>query len=268
MTKAIISSTYQDNYFWNIPLVTFLWNKLGVDVICFVPNLFVSEDVEKSNKTDLVTKVIKEQELKIDICVFECPDYKEATYSQCLRNYASAIKSIDDETVLVSSDCDMGVFRLPPYISGFTIFGSDLVPNGQYPMCFISAKAKDWRNAFEINDRTYQRCIDDLLGDVEAEHYRGNFWARDQEVAFNKINLTQELNLIPRTNGQTPFAQLRLDREDAYLLERDVTDVYDFHLPRPGYEHFEKILTILQKIYPNDGFDWLVEYNEAYKKLL
>lgn len=267
MTKAIISSTYQDNYFWNIPLVTYLWNKLGVGVICFMPTIFEDKESEYK-KYCLVQQTIKEQGLDLYVAMFNAPDYKKATYCQCLRSYGASLESIDDETILISSDCDMGIFQLPPYISGFTIFGSDLVPNGQYPMCYISAKAKDWRNAFEINGRTYQQCIDDLLGDVEAEHYRGNFWARDQEVAFNKINLTQELNLIPRTNGETPFAQLRLDREDAYLLERDVTDVYDFHLPRPGYEHFEKIITILQKIYPNDCFDWLRTYNDEYKKLL
>ena len=35
--KAILSSTYDDKYLWNLPLVTWCWNKLGIDVICFLP---------------------------------------------------------------------------------------------------------------------------------------------------------------------------------------------------------------------------------------
>lgn len=34
--KAIISTTYSDQYLWYLPLTVWAWNKLGVDVVCFI----------------------------------------------------------------------------------------------------------------------------------------------------------------------------------------------------------------------------------------
>ncbi len=36
--KAIISTTYDDLYLFYLPITTWAWNKLGVDVICFMPD--------------------------------------------------------------------------------------------------------------------------------------------------------------------------------------------------------------------------------------
>lgn len=268
--KAIISSTYDSKYLFFIPIVTWCWNKLGVDVVCFIPELYLDgANLEEEEKLDLISKVCKEQGLKISYNTFSAPEHKEATYAQCLRTYAAALDLPEDE-ILCTSDVDMALFQIPPYISGFTVFGSDLVPPKQYPICYISAKVKDWRNAFEINGRTYQQCIDDLLGDIEAQEYRGNFWAKDQENAYNKINLTQELNYVPRSNGQNQWATKRYDRDDSYILDRLSSDTIDFHMNRPGYEdkNFEIILTILKYHFPDENFQWLIDYTNAYKQLL
>lgn len=265
--KAIISSTYSDIYLWNIPLCVWAWNKLGVDVICFIPEILDSKTYQKPA---LIIDTMGAQNLKFKIHTFSAPEHKQATYAQCSRLYGACLDLPEDE-ILITGDCDMANFIIAPHDEhGFTIFGSDLVPPNQFPMCYLSATVKNWRAAFEINGRTYQQCLDDLLGHIEAEHYRGNFWAKDQETAYNQIATKAICGYIlaPRSNGENQFATLRLDREDSYLLERDVTDVYDFHLPRPGYEHFEKIITILKKIYPQDDFTWLENYNEEYKKLL
>lgn len=281
--KSIISSTWDDKYMYFIPIVTFCWQKLGIDTICFMPNPKENKlseyEFEFSGKTgkgiiderySLIINTLHKFNGNLDIKFFTAPEHKEATYAQCARLYGSCLDLPEDE-ILITGDCDMANFAVPPYDEhGFTIFGSDLVPPHQFPMCYLSATVKNWRAAFEINDRTYQQCLDDLLGHIEAEHYRGNFWGKDQETAYNQIATKGHCGyrLEPRSNGENQFATRRLDRDDAYLMERDVTDVIDFHLPRPGYEHFEKIIAILGKIYPQDDFTWLETFNSEYKKLL
>lgn len=290
--KAIISITYSDTYLYFLPIVTYCWNKLGVDVICFMPEIRDGGDREFKEmgkltwqKVRLISEVNAKNGFKITAYYFNAPEHKESTYAQCSRLYAACLDLPEDE-VIFTSDVDMALFKLPPYVGGFTIFGADLVPAKQYPMCYISAKVKDWRRAFELYEyktstefpkgvsggviKSYQNCLDELLGGIEAQHFRGNYWGKDQETAYNKISLTQEINITPRAKPGTQFASKRYDRDDAYILHRLSPDMIDFHMNRPGYEdrNFEIILTILKYHYPSDSFDWLIDYNNAYKKLL
>ena len=160
-------------------------------------------------------------------------------------------------------------FRQPPYNNMLTVWGSDLVPQGQMPMCYITGTVKQWKEAFGIGGRTYQQCIDDLLGDDECKDYRGNRWSRDQELAHDCISKLNH-SLVPRAREGTQWAKNRLDRDDSYILDRLNLSNEDFHMNRPGYEdkNFQIILTILQYHYPQEDFGWLVSYNEEYKKLL
>lgn len=254
--------------------MTWCWNKLGVDVICFMPQKIHQktgiEGLHKRDKVSLITNTIMEQKMKCTAAYFDASEHKEATYSQCARLYAACLDLPEDE-VLITSDVDMLTFRLPEMLEGgFSIFGSDLVPENQYPMCYISAKVKDWRNAFELDNKSYQQCLDELMKDRDSVSMRSDFWALDQEIAYNKINLTQGIHYIPRTNGQNQFATHRLDRDDSFLLDRMNNEIYDYHANRPPYEedNFQKILTVLKFFYPEENFQWLIDYTNAYKQLL
>lgn len=267
MAKAVISTTYDSKYLWFLPLTTFLWNKLGVDVICFMPRLN-----EISDKIALINKVQVEQKLRQKHYFFNSPTHKEATYSQCARLYAACLDLPEDE-LLITSDIDMALFKIPvpEYTNGtFTVFGSDLVPEKQFPICYLSATVRQWRDAFNLNGKSYQQCLDELLGDIECESFRGNYWGKDQEEAYNKINLSQAISYVPRSNGQNQWATKRYDRDDAYILDRLSPDTIDYHMNRPGFEdgNFQIILTIMKYHFPNEDFQWLIDYNEHYKKLL
>ena len=275
--KAIISSTLDDKYLFFIPLCVWAWNKIGVDVICFLP---------KNNFNDLQTRkyltaidCLHSINAKFDIHTFSAPEHKEATYAQCSRLYAACLDLPEDE-VLITSDVDMAVFGdyFDKYCndgSGLSkmiqIHGTDLVPDNQYPMCYIKADVGQWRNIMDIHNKTYQQCLDDLLGDIEAEHFRGNFWAKDQETIFNAF---KERNIIrghiKRAKEGTQFASKRYDRDDAFLLDRLSQDTIDYHMPRPGYEekNFEQIMTVLKYHYPNEDMQWLVDYKNEYCLLL
>jgi len=69
---------------------------------------------------------------------------KEATYAQCSRLFGGSLGLPKDEMVIVS-DIDMLLFKIPPTNKGyFTVFGADLTPPKQYPMCYISVPKQDY----------------------------------------------------------------------------------------------------------------------------
>lgn len=260
---AIISTTYDDKYLYFLPITTWCWNKLGVDVICFFP-------YKKTGKAHFVLKTVSENcKGRNRALGFVAPEHKEATYAQCSRLYGACVGLPEDE-ILITGDADMAMFKVPEYTSGaFNIFGSDLTPPKQFPICYLMATVKEWRDAFDLKGKHYQECLDGLLGSIEAESFRGNYWCKDQEEAYNKISKVSRIEKVRAKEG-TQFSTKRYDRDDAYILDRLSLDTIDFHMNRPGYEdkNFQIILTILQYHYPQEDFGWLVSYNEEYKKLL
>jgi hypothetical protein len=265
--KAVISTTYSDTYLFFLPITTWCWNKLGVNVICFMPQDLT--DYQRYTRLAEVNHCLVRNNLKCDIKFFDCPEHKEATYAQCSRLYGACL-DLPEEEVLVIGDVDMAMFQIPKYEGGFTITGYDLVPKGQYPACYVSSKVKDWRNAFKLNGITYQQALDRLLGDDECQDYRACRWSVDQEQLYKNISLDQEINLIPRTNGQTPFAQNRVDRTDLHYMDRLDFNIFDAHLWRDGFQedNFKKIVELMQFMYPDENFDWLISYTEQYRALL
>ena len=273
--KAIISTTYSDTYLYFLPIVTWCWNKLGVDVICFMPVPNVSD----MSKLLLISDTMGNKDMKFNGHYFSMPEHKQATAAQCSRLYGACLDLPEDE-VLVTSDIDMGVINFPfagEIVFGglikdrIIVFGGDLVPQGQVPMCYLIGSVKTWRSQFLLEGYTYQQKLDELLGDIECENMRGNYWSKDQQEANRAIVESQFDNInVNRAKEGTQFASHRYDRDDKFILDRLSPDTIDFHMPRPGYEdkNFEIILTILKYHYPDENFDWLISYNEEYKKLL
>lgn len=269
--KAIISTTYDDKYLFFLPIVTWCWNKLEVDVICFMPYL---NGEDQNKRIDVVNDALRSFGSKHQYVGFEAPEHKEATYAQCSRMYAAALDLPDDE-VLVTSDIDMVVFQIPPKLeNGFSVFGTDLVPIGQMPMCYISATRHDWLRAFNPSQMTYQAVLDQLLGGIECENFRGNYWAKDQEEAYKKIiyykYMDGWLHQFDRARPGTQFAGNRVDRDDINWRSYCGPHLIDAHLWRPGYtnENFANILELLQTQYPEDNFQWLIDYRNQYIQLL
>ena len=269
--KAVISTTYDDKYLYFLPIVCFCWRKLNVDVICFMPDITTKTQAE-ANRYFLIQDTILKFNGKESTNWFQAPEHKEATYAQCSRLYGACLDLPEDE-ILVTSDIDMAVFKVPPfaYLGGFTILGADLVPDGQLPMCYVTATVKDWRGAFGLLNITYQQALDRLLDKDECQDYRACRWSVDQEQMRNKIfNSNSSINLLPRSNGQNQFAQNRVDRDDTNWRSYVNDDLIDAHLWRNGYEeqNHNNIMELMQMRFPNEDFTWLDNYRNAYKELL
>jgi hypothetical protein len=266
---AILSCTPDDLYLFNLPFAIHSWNKIGVRCIVFVPMIY---DEEHNKRIVPLFRMKMYKTLAFEWYGFEAPADKQATYAQCSRLYAGAIPGIDPLEIMITADADMCVFQ-KEYWKQFVpngainIVGHDLVPAGQFPMCYIAMPAVGWRDVFHGHDRTYQQCLDDLLGGIEADNFRGNYWAKDQEEAHNRISagpypIVRHFRAAPGTQ----FATRRADRDGWVVTE----DIIDAHLPRPGYtdENFAKILHLFKFMYPNDDHLWMHKYREEYVKLL
>lgn len=266
--KAVISCTEDEKYCWYIPVVIWVWNKFGIGVILFLP-----ESSKANPQMQFCLSSINDKDGVNKVCYFGMPTRKEATASQCVRLYASAIDLPEDETIVIS-DIDMFVFN-PSYfhepVKGLIdIYGADLVPPKQYPMCYGVGQVGTWRTL--IGEGTVQEHLDRLLGDIECDNMRGNYWGKDQETLWNLLNTNDEVDyrLFNRAKPGTQFATNRLDRDDAYILERLSPDIVDYHANRPGYEphNFQTIMAILNYFFPHEDLSWIYEYDEKFKQLL
>lgn len=267
--KAVISTTYDDQYLYFLPITTWCWSKLGAEVICLMPYT-----QQNNKKESLAIGYIGDFcSLPFGRRYFFCHPDKQATYTQCSRLYAAALAEIADDERLVTSDIDMAVFKQPlPAASQdmLEVLGHDLTPQGQFPMCYVAGTAKTWREVMQINGRSLQQCLDDLLGAVECENMRGNYWSKDQEELYNKLTVCGRWTGVKRARPGTQFAADRVDRDDINWRTYCGPDLMDAHLWRPGYtdENFANILELLRTQYPDENFDWLINYRNEYLKLI
>lgn len=262
--KAILSSTYDDLYLFNLPIVTWAWKRLSVDVICFMPNFNQAPDVQK------VELVARNCPKTLDFQLFNCPPEKTATYAQVSRLFGCYANVSNYETI-ITSDVDMLVFKLP-YVSpteNMSTVGYDLTPEKQYPMCYASGLALCWWEMFGYESISYQEMLDKHLAHENCENMRGNLWCRDQELLYNYMNKVPH-NKISRARPGTQFASNRVDRDDSFWEERLNEFTLDAHLWRPLWEpaNFEKLLKLLRFKWPEEDFGWVIEYRNEYIKLL
>jgi hypothetical protein len=258
--KAVYSSSNESLYSFFIPIAAWCWSKIQVDSIVFIPKAnSILLDYSKAFAATLTPTIIYKE--------IDSPAHKIPTFLQCSRLYAAALDLPENE-LLFTSDVDMAVFKLPPFNADIYIHGADLVPENQFPICYAAARVGTWRMLMEINGRGYQECLDDLLGHIECDHMRGNYWGKDQETLYNKTHT--HAHKIPRARPGTQFATNRVDRDDINWRSYCGPDLIDAHLWRPGYQenNFNNIMELLKIQYPQDNFQWLIDYKNDYISLL
>lgn len=257
---SLFSSTYDPIYDFYIPIASYCWDKLGVESLVAVPKRMMDSD-----RYYLIKRYSN-----ASFAGFQCREDKEATYSQLSRLYLAS--ELREGEIAIISDVDMaffGAYMIKAPTAGFIdIYGADLVPPNQVPMCYLVGAKRDWENLMQINGRSLQKCLDDALGHEEMQNMRGCLWARDQETAHKHIiNCSIQHT---RARPGTQFASNRADRDDINWRFYLGLDLVDAHLWRPGYEeaNFANIMELLQTQYPEDNFQWLIDYRNEYIKLL
>lgn len=269
---AVISNTDDPLYHFFLPITAWSWNKLGIDVLCFSPGVNSPEELYSDKEVLAATTYMDHCKFVIR-GYFNSPADKTATYAQCSRLYGATLPFSDGE-VLVTGDIDMAVFNKRYFEQlndgSIHVVGVDLVPDGQYPICYVAMPSLTWQHVMAIGiHESHQMKLDQLLGHLDCEHFRGNYWAKDQETIFNALNAGDWIIIEhERAKPGTQFANRRADRDG--WPEVIPLDIIDAHLPRPGYtpENFAKILNLFQTMYPEDDFQWMIDYRNEYVKLI
>lgn len=256
---VILSTTPDPLYSFFMPIVSWSWAKKGIKphVFMFGFNNMMYEVFNWSHSAK--GKVIS------------VPNERAATYAQCSRLYGHLIKDAAEDETIVVGDIDMAYFGdMIKDEPGINIYGADLVPDGQFPMCYIAMSKANWRKVMGDHEDLIS-ALDNLLGKEEANNKRGEWWCRDQETIFNKI---KESGLPYTTHDRRVSdtqrtAKNRADRDGWHF---NTNGLIDAHLPRNngGYtdENFGRILQLFHKMYPNENLNWMVDYRNKFIQLL
>lgn len=263
--NPVHSCTDNPLYSFYIPIVAYAWRKLGV----IYPFFFLPKEKSKS------MQLAMDYSGSISWWDLDYAADRQPTYFQCARLFPLTTAYLNKEDhYFIISDIDMIAFK--PLIDAiesklttdnFVIAGADLTPESQYPMCYAAATVKTWEKVF--GTATTEQALSKLLDEIKVDNMRGNFWCKDQETLKNTVdNSGVEIVKIDRRISNTQrTARNRADR-DGRNFENN--GLWDAHLKRPGYseENFKTILSLLKEQYPQDNFDWLIEYRNKFVELL
>lgn len=250
MNKYIVLSVNDNpDYLWFVPLCGWAWKKIG-----WKPIIFCNGNCGIASPLILNVK-----------------DHRSDTITQVSRLYASAIQK---DGYLMTGDIDM--IPLSDYWKHdpdrISVYGHDLTGHTHYPICYIGMQAQKWREVMNIDSEDYNSLIKrDLDANTNAksdDFYK--YWFVDQEIATERLKrFKREIDFMNRGQYPNGFAYGRVDRGAWSLNHKEFIDAHLFqqvyHKGREQY--FDKILELLARIWPEEDFSWLVDFNNEFKKL-
>ena len=267
MKKYIVLSVNDNpDYLYFLPLTCWAWRRFGWEpIVMWQTN---PETVNKKlwslvydNKGKGVTKFN---------FLYDTFGYRSDTITQVSRLYAACVQ----EGYLMTGDIDL----IPlsdywhPKEGEITVYGHDLTGYTHYPICFIGMDSTRWVEVMGLSSPDYNKLIkrdlDTLPQAKDPDFYK--YWFSDQDLITKRIKETQfPIKFVNR--GQLPngYAKGRVDRGAWTLDHKEFIDAHLFHqMYHKGREqYFEKTLDLLEKIWPEENFDWFILYTQEFRKL-
>lgn len=261
MRKAvIISSNESDDYLFYVPIVIWLWDKLGWDVVCKMPKASTERINFVINQPDIK---LRDESRGFTQSYTELVGVESATQYQCLRLYAA---NYCDYDYLLLSDADMiplSNYWHPNY-NAITSYGRDLT-DFHFPICYIGMPVEKWKEVMMLTGNTKE----DLQRDLNIFK---NHWGTDQDIITERLNKRNDVVRVDRgINPETGYPIGRIDRSawDKSLKQKERIDA---HLFRRGYEdeNFIRIMHLIINTFnpSKDEIDWLNNYRNEYCKLI
>jgi hypothetical protein len=261
MKKHIVLSVNDNHeYLFYLPLTVWAWRKFGWEPVI----LFHGEFTEAQ-------QLIGQMEPCNDwIWVRSIEGYESNTITQVSRLYGSK----HDIGYFMTGDIDMiplSDYWKPSDEKEITVWGHDLTGYNHMPICYIGMHSYMWASVMcfadgDIND--YIKRDLDLIPNAKSTDSTKR-WVVDQDLITERINAVQfKKNFVSRGTLPNGYPIGRVDRS-AWSINHDT--LIDCHLPRGIYrdkEAFEKTMQLLHVAFPNDNFDWFVEYTEKFKQLV
>lgn len=258
---SVISSNYNIDYIFLLPIVSKFWQLIG-----YCPIIILINVPEKYR--DLIAKYLQ------NCRIVSFPGFKDiidSTVSQCIRLFSTYLHFINDEDILITGDADMIVaFDFFKEEGAIVSYGADLCDYKELPICYIKATAKNW--AILIGDGERNKQIYHEMKTQLPESFKSNvwleYWTTDQkyitqrakEYGYDKINFINR-GTDPN-NSNLPLG--RCDRYNNMKLPQG--PIHDVHLMRDPTkpENVAKIIEIASLLYPNEYWGWINEYRDEF----
>jgi hypothetical protein len=284
MEKYIILSV-NDNpeYLFYTPLTVWAWRKLDWEpIIFFNGKRGPISGLIKSTFDKLHVDMTAEMKFLYSLKVYDLDDlagYESETITQISRLYGAScfagrnIAGVSEDYYLMTGDIDMIPLSdyWKPDPNNLSVWGHDLTGYGHYPICYIGMPSDTWRKVMhlqEVKDWNYyiKRDLDSLP--QARSHDRVKRWVTDQDLITERINKSGiPVDHYHRGTYKNGYARGRVDRS-AWTLLHD--HLIDCHMLRGIYKDqkaFNQTMDLLLKVWPNEDWQWFVNYRNEFKKL-
>lgn len=188
------------------------------------------------------------------------------------QNVRSLIAGFQDSDLVATSDIDMFPLTTRVFDFGLRTLSSpkanefvvlrDVLPHGQYPICYSLAAPATWAKVFEMSDKNqiHHRLKQIFSESVDAEIFDGahggHAWFTDQEFLFTKVKNSASqsgLRIIPVLDDES--GHRRLDRYYhrgfiKWMLLPLVNRGYfsDYHVHHPVKKNYLYIEQVLRRV--------------------
>lgn len=283
MAKYIVLSVNDNpDYLYFTPLTCWAWRKFGWE-----PVLMISETQQlKNGILPLISRALRDWFSGPDFnthwdayiggkCNFirfedRIDGYRSDTITQVSRLYAAC--RLDG--YIMTGDIDMIPLSdyWQPEEDKITVYGHDLTGYSHYPICYIGMPHTRWIEVMGLNSSDYnaliKRDLDTMPQAKNPDFYK--YWFTDQDLITQRIQSTEfPVTSILRGQYKSGYAFGRVDRGQWTLDHPKFIDAHLFqqiHL-RSNHWKFDKTMELLHKVWPDENFDWFVDYHNQYKKL-
>lgn len=268
MKKYIVLSVNENpEYLFYLPLTCWAWRKFGWTPLVFKPS-------EPDNGVwryvrDTLNKTYEGSPLIYYTGAFRELGYGTDMIAQVSRLYA-ACREIG---YLMTGDVDM----IPlsnywnPNEEEITVWGHDLTGYQHYPICYIGMPSYRWMEIMDLTSNDYNRMIKRDLNSMPNASCDDPVkrWVVDQDLITERLNdASYPINRINRLTYANGYPIGRVDRS-AWTLNHE--KLIDCHMPRGIYSNhhrMEEIVLLLEKVWPEENFDWFIDYKDKFKQLV
>lgn len=278
MKKYIIVSVNQNcDYLYFLPLTCAVWQKFGWTPIVMYQGQVTYSAVEAEDRSPWhkIFDLVMDQPFDaVMVGVGRVNGYRSDTITQISRLYASCL-TIPEDAYLMTSDVDMIPLSdyWKPDPSTFTVWGHDLTGFKNFPICYIGATVRQWRQVMNIDGTDHQFLIQrDLMSLPQAKSQDFyTYWETDQDHITNRLKQfgTHRINFVQRGQGTHGFARGRVDKgHGGWVL--DQPELIDAHLLQQCHhteEKIQKLMDLLHHVWPKDNWLWFLQYTKEFKKL-
>lgn len=276
MKKIVVVSTNNNpQYKFFVPIVEWMWNKLGWDV-CTLIHVGATDGNTPSMPLDVNRHNSDNWYGNLRLLIPVVPGLRSETIAQASRLYAAS--RLPDDALIMTSDMDM----LPlgdhwkPNPDNITVYGHDLTWHSYFPMCYIAMTGAKWKQVMN------------LTGDIPGDMLRDaketgmpfsndweQWWNHDWHLITERLKASGEkITHIERGQvdyfGKTSLAKGRVDRFDwphawDWALDKELIDC---HCISSAYheERWPRVYALIQKAFPGEDVTWMDEYRNEFVK--